>query len=154
MTTEWEPGDRWAEMIHQGGSFPGIWSHLGWSIAESEPGFSVIEWSPTEDHSFPTNPAYVEQGGAPWIVHGGMITAVLDTAMGNATFGLLNVDEVFLTTDLHTQFYRVATPGPMRAHGRVVQKTRRVTFATGELFDAQDRLLAGCRATNLTLKLS
>jgi uncharacterized protein (TIGR00369 family) len=83
-----------------------------------------------------------------------MITAVLDTAMGNATFSLLNTDEVFLTTDLHTQFYRVATPGPMRAHGRVVHKTKRVTFATGELFDAKDRLLAGCRATNQTLKVT
>ena len=143
MATEWRAGERFAAMPRTGSPHPGIWQHLGWTIVEVKPGFSILGWSPTEDHSF--------LAGDMWIVHGGMVTALLDTAMGQATWSLLNDDEVFLTSDLRTEFYRVTTPGPIQARGRVVHKTRGVTFATADLFDEKDRLLASCRATNLTL---
>lgn len=71
--------------------------------------------------------------------------------MGQATWSLLNVDEVFLTSELRTEFYRVTRPGRIRANGRVVHKTKRVTFAAAELFDADGKLLASCRGTNQTL---
>ena len=71
--------------------------------------------------------------------------------MGQATWSLLNDDEVFLTSDLRTEFYRPTHPGTVRAHGKVVHKTKRVTFAAAELFDANGKLLASCRGTNQTL---
>lgn len=143
MQTEWEAGTRFADMPRSGSPHPGIWRHLGWSIVGVDPGYSILEWEPTEDHSF--------RAGDVWIVHGGMVTALLDTAMGQATWSLLNDGEVFLTSDLRTEFYRVTSPGLVRAHGRVVHKTRRVTFAAADLYDANDKLLASCRATNQTL---
>ena len=139
----WEPGERFAEMPTSGSPHPGIWQHVGWSIVEIRPGFSILEWTPTRDHSF--------LAGDIWVVHGGMVTAILDTAMGQATWSLLNNGEVFLTSDLRTEFYRVTTPGLVRAHGHVVHKTRRVTFAAAELYDSEGKLLASCRATNQTL---
>ena len=141
--TRWKPGERFAQMPRQGGPHPGIWQHLGWSIVEVGPGHSILEWTPTEDHAF--------LAGDVWIVHGGMVTALLDTAMGQATWSLLDDDEVFLTSDLRTEFYRVTRPGLVRAHGKVVHKTKRVTFAAAELFDANGKLLASCRGTNQTL---
>lgn len=143
MAKQWKPGTRFKEMLRTGSPYPGIWHHLGWSVVEVEPGRSIMEWTPNENHSF--------RAGDIWIVHGGMVTAILDTAMGQATWSLLNQGEVFLTSDLRTEFYRPTTPGLIRAHGRVVHKTRRVTFAAAELFDADERLLASCRATNQTL---
>ncbi len=140
---EWEPGQRFAEMPRSGSPHAGIWQHLGWSLVEVGPGHSILEWTPTEDHSF--------RAGDIWIVHGGMVTAILDTAMGQATWSLLNDGEVFLTSDLRTEFYRPTHPGTIRAHGHIVHKTRRVTFAAAELYDADDKLLASCRATNQTL---
>ena len=144
MTTKWRAGTRFEEMPREGSPHPGIWQHLGWSIVEVAPGHSILEWTPTENHSF--------RAGDMWIVHGGMVTALLDTAMGQATWSLLDEGEVFLTSDLRTEFYRPTTPGLVRAHGRVVHKTRRVTFAAAELFDANEKLLASCRATNQTLE--
>jgi uncharacterized protein (TIGR00369 family) len=143
MTKQWEPGTRFKEMPREGSPHPGIWQHLGWQIVEVGPGHSILEWKPTEDHSF--------RAGDIWIVHGGMVTALLDTAMGQATWSLLNEGEVFLTSDLRTEFYRPTKPGLVRAHGHVVHKTSRVTFAAADLFDADERLLAHCRATNQTL---
>lgn len=143
MKTEWEPGTRYKDMPREGSPHPGIWQHLGWSIVEVGPGHSILEWTPTENHSF--------RAGDVWIVHGGMVTALLDTAMGQATWSLLDEGEVFLTSDLRTEFYRPTTPGLIRAHGRVVHKTRRVTFAAADLYDAGGKMLASCRATNQTL---
>ena len=82
-----------------------------------------------------------------------MVTAILDSAMGSATWSLLNRDEVYLTADLRTEFYRPTRPGRIRATGWVVRKTRRVTFAASELHDEDGTLLASCRATNITIDL-
>ncbi|MCA1840374.1 MAG: PaaI family thioesterase [Actinomycetota bacterium] len=151
-------GSRYQEMLEESGrwdrlrggearpEYPGIWSYLKWRRTEIGPGMCVMEWEPTTDHAF--------QAGEGWIVHGGMVTAVLDTAMGGATWTLLNTDEVFLTADLRTEFYRPTFPGLVRAVGQVVHKTRRVTFAEAQLFDSAGKLLAGCRATNQTINLS
>jgi len=73
--------------------------------------------------------------------------------MGQSTWTLLANDEVFLTADLRTEFYRVTAPGLVRASGWVVHKTRRVVFAAAELHDANGKLLAGGRVTNMILKL-
>jgi uncharacterized protein (TIGR00369 family) len=141
--TEWRAGERFADMPREGTPHPGIWQHVGWRVIEVGPGHSILGWTPTEDHAF--------LAGDTWIVHGGMVTAMLDTAMGQATWSLLNNDEVFLTSDLRTEFYRPTHPGPVTAHGKVVHKTSRVTFAAAELFDANGKLLASCRGTNQTL---
>lgn len=146
MTTDFTPGERYEEARHaRNHDNPGIWTHLGWKLADIAPGRAVLEWEPDTDHSFPA--------GDGWIVHGGMVTALLDTAMGQSTWTLLNRDEVFLTADLRTEFYRVTSPGLIRASGWVVHKTRRTCFAAAELHDANGKLLAGGRVTNLILKL-
>lgn len=145
--TDFSPGQRYLDMVESGESTEprgGIWSFLGWRLAEVAPGRATLEWDTTTDHAFPTN-------DGEWIVHGGMVTALLDTAMGQSTWTLLDRGEVFLTANLHTEFYRATKPGLLRAQGRVVHKTRRLAFAVAELFDADDKLLAGGRVTNMML---
>lgn len=148
LVPEFVPGERFQEMLDwkPGPEDSGIWAHLGWQRRELKPGRQVLEWEPNHNHAF--------RAGEGWIVHGGMVTAFLDTAMGGATWSLLNNDEVFLTADLRTEFYRPTFPGPIRAIGWVVHKTRRVTFAAAEIYDESDKLLAGGRATNLTIDLN
>jgi len=123
----------------------GIFATLGWRRVEVAPGRAVLEWEPTIDHAFPA--------GDDWIVHGGMVTAILDTAMGSATWTLLDRGEVFLTADLRTEFYRPARPGRVRATGWVVQKTRRVTFAAADLHNDAGVLLASGRASQVIIDL-
>jgi uncharacterized protein (TIGR00369 family) len=148
VETEFRPGERF-EFMDQwepGPDDPGIWSHLGWRRLSLKPGKAELEWEPNTNHSFPA--------GEGWIVHGGMVTAFLDTAMGNATWSLLDNHEVFLTADLRTEFYRPTHPGLIRATGWVVHKTRRVTFAAAEIRDDGGKLLATGRATHITIDLN
>jgi uncharacterized protein (TIGR00369 family) len=146
--TDFRPGERLAEMRSWQQPAPGergIWNALGWRRAELEAGRAVLEWETSTDQAFPA--------GDGWIVHGGMVTAILDSAMGSATWSLLDRDEVYLTADLRTEFYRPTRLGRIRATGWVVRKTRRVTFAASELHDEEGTLLASCRATNITIDL-
>jgi uncharacterized protein (TIGR00369 family) len=147
VTPGFTPGQRFeAQRAIEPDQGRGIWSHLGWRRTLLEPGRSEFEWEATTDHAFPT-----ANGG--WIVHGGMVTALLDSAMGAATWSLLNNNEVFLTADLRTEFYRPTLVGLVRATGWVVHKTRKISFAAAELFDASGVKLASCRATNAILEI-
>ena len=80
----------------------------------------VIEWDATPDYCFhaPSGP----------IVHGGMVTTLLDTAMGGACWSMLDEDESFLTADLRVEFMRSSRPGHAARRGprRPAQPPRRV----------------------------
>jgi uncharacterized protein (TIGR00369 family) len=101
----------------------------------------VIEWVATPDFCFhaPSGP----------IVHGGMVTTLLDTAMGGACWSVLADEESFLTADLRVEFMRAARPGLLRAEAVVVQRNRRVAFCAADLFDAEGELLASSRCTQI-----
>lgn len=146
MSAEIHAGQRFADMDRwedRGGDGPHVWRTLGFRRAGWEPGHTVLEWDATADYGFPTNT------GA--IIHGGLVTTVLDSAMGGAAWTVLDRHEVFLTADLRTEFYRAARPATLRAVGRVERRTRRVVFCAGELYGPDDRLLAAARCTQVVL---
>jgi uncharacterized protein (TIGR00369 family) len=120
---------------------PHIWLTLGYRAVRQGDGESVIEWDAGPDYCFPAP-------SGP-IVHGGLVTTILDTAMGGACWSLLTDDESFLTADLRVEFMRSARPGTLRAEGRVVQRNRRVAFCSGELYDVDGALLASSRCTQI-----
>ena len=121
---------------------PHIWRTLGYRSNEQGDGRSVIEWEATPDYCF-------HDGAGGFIVHGGMVTTLLDTAMGGACWTVLADDESFLTADLHAEFVRSARPGVLRAEGRVVRRNRRVAFCAADLYDAAGELLASSRCTQI-----
>ena len=116
---------------------PHIWNALGYR--GPEPG--VIEWDATPEFCF-------HDGSGGHIVHGGMVTTLLDTAMGGACWATLADDESFLTADLRTEFLRAARPGTLRAEGRIVQRNRRVAFCSADLYQ-DGELLATARCTQI-----
>jgi uncharacterized protein (TIGR00369 family) len=120
---------------------PHIWLTLGYRAIRQGEGESVIEWDATPDYCFHA------QSGA--IVHGGMVSTILDTAMGGACWSQLEEDESFLTADLRVEFMRAARPGTLRAEGRVIQRNRRVAFCSAELYDEAGELLASSRCTQI-----
>src|SRR5207245_10961439 len=97
-----------------------IWSTHGYGCVSQGDGGAVIEWDATPEYCF--------QAPAGPIVHGGMVSTLLDTAMGGACWSVLENDESFLTADLRVEFMRSARPGTLRAEGRVIQRNRRVAF--------------------------
>ncbi|HYI46505.1 MAG TPA: PaaI family thioesterase [Actinomycetota bacterium] len=143
---KFKPGDhfhdleKWEERRPEG---PHIWRTLGYNRTLWEPGRQVIEWKATEDYSFPIMSGH--------IVHGGMVSTILDTAMGGACWTLLNNDEAFLTSNLNVEFFRATRPGLLRAEGRVVSRTKRAIFCAADLFDEDGKHTAGARCTQIVL---
>jgi uncharacterized protein (TIGR00369 family) len=139
-------GERFADLGSFGqraGDGPNLWRTLGFRRTGWEPGSSTVEWEATADYGFVTPAGPVIQGG--------LVTAILDAAMGGACWTVLNRDEVFLTADLRVEFFRPSRPGPLRATGRVLRRTARVVFCAAELFDAEGTTLAASRCTQVIL---
>jgi uncharacterized protein (TIGR00369 family) len=121
---------------------PHIWLTLGYRAVEQGDGRAVLEWEATPDYGF-------HDGAGGHIIHGGMVTTLLDTAMGASCWTVLEDDESFLTADLHVEFVRSARPGVLRAEGRVVRRNRRVAFCAADLYDAAGELLSSSRCTQI-----
>jgi uncharacterized protein (TIGR00369 family) len=119
---------------------PHVWNTLAYRGLAQADGVAVIEWDAPPEYCF-------HSLSGP-IVHGGMVAALLDTAMGGACWTLMAEDEDFLTADLRTEFHRSARQGILRAEGRVVQRNRRVVFCAAELFQ-DDVLVASARCTQI-----
>jgi uncharacterized protein (TIGR00369 family) len=90
------------------------------------------------------------------VVHGGVLSLLLDSAMGCAVHSTLPAGTGYTTVDLHVTFVRPATvdSGTLRAEGRALHVGGRVATAEGRITDAAGRLLAhateSCLIMNLT----
>jgi uncharacterized protein (TIGR00369 family) len=124
-------------------SRPHVWHTLGYRQVGWSEGSATIEWDATEEYCFPT-------ANGP-IVQGGLVTALLDAAMGGACWTVLSGEEVFLTADLRVEFLRSSRPGTLRAVGEVVRRSRRVVFCSAGLTDVDGHLLAASRCTQVVL---
>ena len=122
---------------------PHLWGTLGYRRLAWEHGSTTIEWDATAEYGFPT------RGGQ--VIQGGLVTALLDAAMGGACWSVLDDDQAFLTADLRVEFLRATRVGTVRATGTVVRRTRRVVFCQAQLWDADGLLLAASRCTQVVL---
>jgi uncharacterized protein (TIGR00369 family) len=78
------------------------------------------------------------------VVHGGVLSLLLDSAMGCAVNSMLPAGTGYTTVDLHVTFVRAVTvdSGPLRAEGRALHVGGRVATAEGRITDAAGRLVA------------
>jgi uncharacterized protein (TIGR00369 family) len=120
-----------------------LWTTLGYRRVSWGEGSSAVAWDATPEYGFPTS------SGA--VIQGGLVTALLDAAMGGACWTVLDADQAFLTADLRVEFLRSTRPGTITATGTVVRRTRRVVFCEAQLHDADGQLLAASRCTQVVL---
>ena len=120
-----------------------LWTTLGYRRESWSRGATTIAWDATAAYGFPTASGTVIQGG--------LVTALLDAAMGGACWSVLDADQAFLTADLRVEFLRSTRVGTVRATGTVVRRTRRVVFCEAQLFDDTGVLLAASRCTQVVL---
>jgi len=120
-----------------------LWETLGYRRTAWSEGSVTIEWDATAEYGFPTRNGHVIQGG--------LVTAVLDAAMGGACWSVLSAQEAFLTADLRVEFLRATRAGTVSATGTVVRRTRKVVFCAADLHDAEGKLLATSRCTQVVL---
>ena len=81
------------------------------------------------------------------VAHGGVVSSLLDSAMGVAVIAAIPKEWWCATTSLTVQFLAGAELGVIVAEGRVVRKGKRIAFVQGELRDASNKLLAVAQGT-------
>ena len=113
---------------------------LGIEPVEAEPGRVTFTLELGEYHLNPFG-----------IVHGGVLAALLDTAMGCAAHSLLPAAVAYVTGELNVRFLRpaVLTGGPLACTGEVVHEGRTTMVTSARVVDANGRVIAIGGATCL-----
>jgi uncharacterized protein (TIGR00369 family) len=112
---------------------PPIHHVLGIVGVKAEEGSAAFTMVPGEMHYNPMG-----------VVHGGVLSLMLDSAVGCSVLTTLLAGTTYTTVDLHVTMTRAVTAasGELRAEGRVLHIGRRVATAEGKLTDAKGRLVA------------
>ena len=112
---------------------PPIAETLGMINFDGEPGAISVELDPEMRHYNPLG-----------VVHGGVISTLLDTAAGCSVHSTLQPGEGYTSLDLTVKFLRPVTTdsGRLRAVGEVIQRGRRTSLAQAQLFDGSGKLVA------------
>jgi uncharacterized protein (TIGR00369 family) len=80
------------------------------------------------------------------VVHGGVMSSLIDSAAGAAVRIRRGVDEArarpHATSDLHVTYYRPVTGPELHARGRVIRMGKTAVFARVDVLDEQERLVA------------
>jgi len=124
---------------------PPIAMTLGFGPLRVEGGEVSVELDPQPFHDNPIG-----------TMHGGVVSALLDTVTGCAVHATLPAGTGYTSLDISVRFVRAITSstGTIRATGRVVHRGRRTAVAEARLTDTQGRLLASATSTCLVMEPS
>ena len=86
-------------------------------------------------------------------VHGGILSALADAAMGIAFGRMLDGNQDFSTVELHIQYMRPVKSRSIIAKAIVQQRGLRIGFVGCEIRDERDRLIATATCTCTTIDL-
>ncbi len=111
----------------------GMTALLDFRLLEAEEGHVVFGALPTRSH-------YNGMG----VVHGGLVAALLDSALGCAINTMAPPGRVFTTLELTINYTRPLTEevGPVRCEARAIHVGNRVGTAEGRVVDAKGKLYA------------
>ena len=115
-------------------------------------GLRILRIAPGEiDEEMAMSPAFAEGSGG---LHGGAVTAGLDTVCASAAHTLVAADDGILTAELKTSFLRYAAGERFRFEGRVIKAGRTLIFTEGKCWAItgdQERLAATMAATMMVI---
>jgi uncharacterized protein (TIGR00369 family) len=122
---------------------PPVASLLGMELARVDRGRAVFTLEPGE-HLY--NPI-----GS---VHGGMLTTLLDSALGCAVHSTLDAGVAYTTVDLSVTFLRPVTrdTGRLTCEAEVIHTGRKVATARAQIVDGDGRLYATATTTCIILR--
>jgi uncharacterized protein (TIGR00369 family) len=113
------------------------WAWLGMKLVDADEGSATVEMTPTDDMA--------NHSG---FVHGGMISALADSAMGRSLRTVKPGVARAMSFDLKLNFINAAKIGEtLRATGRVVHAGRRTMVATCRVEGKEGRLIATASGT-------
>lgn len=116
---------------------------MGFALDSVEEGRAVFSVEPAEFHYNPIG-----------VVHGGLLSTLLDSAMGCAVHSTLPAGVGYTTTDLHVHLVRAVTAatGRLMARAEVVHVGRRMITATGTVLGPDQKLYAHATTTCFVLR--
>jgi uncharacterized protein (TIGR00369 family) len=76
------------------------------------------------------------------VAHGGVVSSLLDSALGAAVISAMDPEEWCATLQLSVSFVSGPREGEIIASGQLVRRGKRLAFAEGELRDGRGRVLA------------
>jgi uncharacterized protein (TIGR00369 family) len=116
---------------------------LGLELERVEPGRTVFSMLADEVHENPMG-----------TMHGGIVAALVDTAMGCALSSKLDADAGFTTLELKTNYVRAITQatGRIYADGVVVHSGGRVATTEARVHDSSGTLYAHATSTCMILR--
>jgi acyl-CoA thioesterase len=117
------------------GDFP-LKRHLGLELDGDEPGRARARITVGDEHLNPNG-----------VVHGAVLFAMVDTAMGRATMSVLPEGRFCASVDVQLRFIRPASAGVLVADVEVLKRGRAIVHLHGHVHDADDRLVATASAT-------
>jgi uncharacterized protein (TIGR00369 family) len=123
--------------------WPPVHQLLGFEGESFAVGRVVMAFVPAEHHYNPLG-----------VVHGGVITTLLDSVMGCAVQTKLPAGEGYTTLDINVSFVRAVTTktGRVRGIGELIHFGRRVATTRAELLDGDGRLYAHATSTCMILR--
>ena len=120
---------------------PPVADLIGFMLSEIRPAMAVIELEAGKRHASPLG-----------TVHGGILCAIADAAMGLAYATTLKEAETFATVELKINFLRPVWQGRLRAEGKVVSSGRNLGLVECDVTDQDQRLVARALSTCMTLR--
>jgi uncharacterized protein (TIGR00369 family) len=120
---------------------PPVAQLIGMEMVGVHPGRVVIELEAGKRHASPLG-----------TVHGGVLSAIADAAMGLAYATTLKDAETFATIELKINFLRPVWEGRLRAEGKVVSSGRNLGLVECDVIDQDQRLIARALSTCMTLR--
>jgi len=117
---------------------------LGISISKLQPGEIEL--------TMPYRKDLTQQHG---FIHGGVVSAGLDTACGYAAFSLMTADDSILTVEFKINFLSPASGDSIAFRGSVVKPGRTLTICDARAYaviDAKEKLIATMTGTLMTME--
>ncbi len=81
------------------------------------------------------------------LVHGGMVFTMLDAALGRAVINQLQRGYSSPTIEMKINYFRPASAGELIARGRVVNQSKQLCYAEGEVVNGEGKLIARATGT-------
>ena|SRR6185436_5045325 len=101
----------------------------------------------------PFNSSFTQQHG---YVHAGIITAIVDSACGYASYTLMPANSGVLTVEYKANFLSPARGERFIAIGKVIKPGRTLTVCSGEVFaveKGEEKLIATMQATMMAIPM-
>lgn len=123
------------------GEFP-LRAFLGMELTGGESGTGIA----TVD----AGPSHMNPNG---VVHGAVLFALVDTAMGKATMSVIDEADTYCASiEVSLRFIRPAVEGPLTATASVVKRGRNVVHLESRVIGSDDRLVASAAGSFAILR--